>query len=262
MPNLAFFPCWIGSNSSPNFPSVPVNFFSCKIQAQLSCIIKPETLMTEITSLTIPVPTGNLTNTFFRVASSKKRLAVLFPGRGYTCAMPVLYYPGSWLQSRGADVLAVEYTCTRQPGYDQLSPEEKNRLLSTEVEAALQSALSQDHYTEIVLVGKSLGTLALSHLAVHSPLAQTAAFVWLTPLVKQSHLRKAVAQAQPRSLFVSGSADPLYDPAFFAEVVQSCHGASLLIPNADHVLEIPGDLPASLEAIRRVLDALAAFLAW
>ena len=71
-----------------------------------------------------------------------------------------------------------------------------------------------------------------------------------------------MAQAQPRSLFISGTADPLYDPAFFAEVAHSCRGESLLIPNADHVLEIPGDLPASLEAMRRVLNAIAAFILW
>ncbi|MBN1370991.1 MAG: hypothetical protein JW987_03445 [Anaerolineaceae bacterium] len=218
--------------------------------------------MTEITSLSIPLPNGSLTNTFFRVASGQGRLAFLFPGRGYTCAMPVLYYPGAWLQSRGADVLAIEYTCTRQPGYDQLPPEDKQHALATEVDAAVQAALAQDHYTEIVFVGKSLGTLALAHLAVNSPLSSSASFIWLTPLVKQAPLRSAVAQARPRSLFVSGTADPLYDPAFFAEVVQSCRGESLLIPNADHVLEIPGDLPASLEAMRRVLNAIASFILW
>ena len=176
--------------------------------------------------------------------------------------MPVLYYPGVWLQSRGADALAIEYACTRQPGYDQLPPSERQRLLSAEVDAAVQAALAQDHYTDVVFVGKSLGTLALAHLAVNPPLSPSASFIWLTPLVKQAALRSAVAQAQPRSLFISGSADPLYDPAFFAGVVQSCRGESLLIPNADHVLEIPGDLPGSLEAMRRVLNALAAFISW
>lgn len=218
--------------------------------------------MPEITSLSIPLPNGSLTNTFFRVSSGQGRLAVLFPGRGYTCAMPVLYYPGAWLQSRGADVLAIEYTCTRQPGYDLLPAAARQHLLSTEVDAAVQAALAQDGYTKIVFVGKSLGTLALAHLAVNSQLASSASFVWLTPLVKQAPLRRAVAQARPRSLFISGSADPLYDPDFFAEVVQSCRGESLLIPNADHVLEIPGELPASLEAMRRVLNAIASFILW
>jgi hypothetical protein len=218
--------------------------------------------MSEITSLSISVHGSELTNTFFRPDHNQGRLAMLFPGRGYTCAMPLLYYPTRWLESRGADVLTIEYNCIRQPGYDALSPDEKMHLLAGEVDAALQAAEQQGNYGEIVFVGKSLGTLALSHLALHSPLAHSAAFVWLTPLVRQGTLRRAVAAAQPRSLFVSGTADPLYDPACFSEVVQSCRGESLLIPGANHSLELPGDLPASLQALHQVLDALAAFIPW
>ena len=37
------------------------------------------------------------------------KLAVLFPGIGYTCARPLLYYAGKLAAQRGYEVLAVDY---------------------------------------------------------------------------------------------------------------------------------------------------------
>jgi hypothetical protein len=205
-----------------------------------------------------------LANTFFKHSLETKRLAVLFPGRGYTCAMPVLFYPGRWLYTRGANLLTMEYGFTRkQQNIARLNEEELLRWLTADVSAALQAALDTGQYQEIVLVGKSLGTLALSQLT-HSPPAGPASisFVWLTPLFKNPILTEAIYKNRPRSLFVQGDADPLYDPAAFEDARAACAAQSLTIPGADHSLEFAGDLDAALDAIRRLLAALADFIDW
>lgn len=39
----------------------------------------------------------------------KKKIAVLFPGIGYTCDKPLLYYTGKLAVARGYKIVKVEY---------------------------------------------------------------------------------------------------------------------------------------------------------
>jgi hypothetical protein len=205
-----------------------------------------------------------LANTFFQHSMQTKRLAVLFPGRGYTCAMPVLYYPGRWLYTRDANLLTMEYGFTRkQQILSKLNEEELLLWLTADASAALQAALETGTYQEVVLVGKSLGTLVLSQLAHTPPAGPTnLSFVWLTPLFKNPILYEAVLRNRPRSLCVQGDADPLYDAAAFERARAACAAQALIIPGADHSLEFAGNLDAALDAVRRLLTALAVFTGW
>jgi pimeloyl-ACP methyl ester carboxylesterase len=205
-----------------------------------------------------------LTNTFFKQSLPAKRLALLFPGRGYSCAMPVLYYPARWLSAHGADVLTIEYGFThKQNSLAKLNNEDLLRWLAADAAAALSASMSSGQYEEIVLVGKSLGTLALSQLSLHLPSSPAQfSFVWLTPLFKNPVLRDALLQTRPRSFFVQGEADPLYDADFFAEMRAACSAQALLIPGADHSLELAGDFEAALSAISQLLVGLSTFTAW
>jgi len=48
-------------------------------------------------------------NQFIKQESEADRLAILLPGMGYSCDMPLFYYAQNVLEERGADVLRVEY---------------------------------------------------------------------------------------------------------------------------------------------------------
>ena len=219
--------------------------------------------MEEITSLSVIGYNNHpLSNTFFRQSEPSKRLALFFPGRGYTCAMPLLYYPTRLLVQKGADALWVEYNYTRTPGFDSLSSQEQLRWISGDVSAAVRMALSEGQYSDVVLIGKSLGSLALSHLILNEPELREAPVVWLTPLLRNSFVLKSIAQVKPRSLFILGSADPLYDVQGLEAARSATAGQVLLVPQANHSLEIPGDLPGSLAAMRQALDAIEQFTGW
>jgi hypothetical protein len=165
------------------------------------------------------------------------------------------------LVDHGADILLVEYDYHRKPAFGKAPAAERKRWLFADVKAALETGLAQRPYEQIVLIGKSLGTLAMGRLiATDARLAQ-APCIWLTPLVRDETLRKQIAQAKPRSLFVIGTADRHYDPAGFAEVVEATHGQSLVIEGANHSLEIAGSIPESLCALEQVMQTVQTFLA-
>lgn len=204
-----------------------------------------------------PVP-----HAFLRQETETRHLAVMLPGIAYTCDHPLLYYPARLLLDSGADVLRVEYAYNKNPAYKGLAPAEQGAWLDADVTAAYRAALTQRAYERMTLVGKSLGTLAMSHLLTSEEGLAAATAAWLTPLLRFEQPRSQIARwgRGGRSLFAIGSADPYYDAAGLAEVEQATDGESIVIEGADHSLEIPGDMARSLEALRRVMQALGRFL--
>ncbi len=63
-----------------------------------------------------------------------------------------------------------------------------------------------------------------------------------------------------RSLLAIGTADPHFDPGFLAEWSASGR-RTVTIAGADHSMDPSGDIPASIQAIERVMRELAAFIA-
>lgn len=217
--------------------------------------------MEDILSLPIRGLDGTpLTNTFFRQKEEASELAVFFPGRGYTCAMPVLYYPTRLMVQRGADALTIEYNASREAGFDQLDMEERLRRLGNDARNAVEVALTQRKYRRVVLFGKSLGSLVLAWLLVHELELLHATYVWLTPLVRVPFLREAVRRGKPLSLFIAGDADPLFDSDAMQDLMKQGDFHLLVLSGANHSLEIEGDLEATLKGMSLMLRTLDEFL--
>lgn len=203
-----------------------------------------------------PVP-----HSFLRQETATRHLAVMLPGIAYTCDHPLLYYPARLLLDGGADVLRVEYSYNADATFRSAAPDEQGGRLHADTSAACRAALAERPYERITLVGKSLGTLAMSQLLTEEVALAGAAAVWLTPLVRLPRVRERIARWGGRSLFVIGSADAHYDPAALKEVEQATGGESVIVEGADHSMEIPGDMARSLEALQQVMRAIERFMA-
>jgi len=195
-------------------------------------------------------------NTFFAQDSETHHLAVVFPGLGYTAHMPVLYYPRRLLLERGADVLLVEYDYRGRADFRMPRDPDRDRWFFDDVAAACGTGLGQRPYSGVSLVGKSLGTLAMAYLLTEGTRLPQAQCIWLTPLLREDRLRAQIRQAECRSLFVIGTADGHYDPAYLEEVRLATGGESVTIPDADHSLEIEGDTIGSIRAVEQTVRAM------
>jgi pimeloyl-ACP methyl ester carboxylesterase len=104
----------------------------------------------------------------------------------------------------------------------------------------------------LCVVAKSISTRALL-----LPAAARLPGVWLTPLLTEPDLARAVAARVAPTLLVGGTAD-----ASWRGNAATLSSAEILeIPGADHALQINRDPSASLEALRQVVARLDAFLA-
>ena len=201
-----------------------------------------------------PVP-----NRFHRQEGEASHLAIVLPGFGYSCDMPLLYFTVSHLLDRGADVLQVEYQYSRRSDYRALDADERQRWLLADVDAAWRAALVQRPYQQFTVIGKSLGTRAMPHLLAREPQLRHARTIWFTPVWQEEavglHLRRA---AQP-ALLVIGTADPYYDPALVATLraVDQCE--VVVVPDAEHGLEVTGDVVRSVQAVEQALRAVQCF---
>jgi predicted alpha/beta-hydrolase family hydrolase len=204
----------------------------------------------------VPVP-----NRFLRPEGAIDHLAVLLPGFGYTLDMPLFYYAEHLLLERGWDVLRVEYVYHKRLEFQTLPKPEQHRWLLTDTTAAWRAGLGQRPYERVVLIGKSLGTLAMGHLLTLTDPPPIVGAVWLTPLLTQERLRQQIQQYGGPSLFVIGTADPHFDPVVLEMMQVATIGEAVVVRNADHGMDIPGDPIASVRAIERVVEALGRFLA-
>ena len=197
-------------------------------------------------------------NTFIIQPTSTRHLGIILPGYRYSADMPVLHYAGRILLEQGADLLRVEYTYYQTDFKEQ--PESKQeQWISRDVLAACNAALSQRSYDQITLVGKSLGTIAMGHLLADARF-KSATCVWSTPILPLKWLRARIEQIHPRSLFIVGSADELYQPDILRYLESATNGRTLVIEGANHGLEIPESIPKSLAALNHIVQALQEFL--
>lgn len=177
-----------------------------------------------------------------RIAGDPERTAVLLPGRGYTAARPLLHLARTVLMNHGWTVQEI--------WWDVLGGLDEARAPGWVTEQA-RMALAAEEASTVLLVGKSLGTLA-------APLAAERGLpaVWITPLLHKQGLVDTLAASDAPALLIGGTGDPSW-PAGAAERTGKEY---LELPGADHSLELKGDAVGSARFLVRVTEAMEAFV--
>jgi pimeloyl-ACP methyl ester carboxylesterase len=163
--------------------------------------------------------------------------ATVLPGARYGHQLPLLLFAGRLLEERGFQVERVEWS----------DPEGGRKPALEDAAAALASVPSN---TKHVVVGKSLGTLALP-LAVKAGLPG----VWLTPLCQEPEVASSIRAATAPTLLIGGTGDGSWD----GDIARSGSAEVVELDGADHALALP-DAVASVEYLQQVVRAMATFL--
>lgn len=181
----------------------------------------------------------------------KDKIAVLFPGIGYTCDKPLLYYAGKLAADLGYKVVKVPYG-----GFESNIKGNKKKM-----EAAFHSALAQAEellwdiswkdYQEILFISKSVGTVAAAayqkknHLKVRN--------VLLTPL------KETFLFVEGEAIVFHGTQDPWADTN---EILAECEEKEIpcfLTEKGNHSLET-GNIYADIEEIGTVMKEISNYL--
>ena len=179
------------------------------------------------------------------------KLAVLFPGIGYTVTKPLLYYAGRLAASAGYRVVPVAYGDL--PGNAKGDPEKMRLCLVTAYERAEEALRSVDwHDCDAVLfIGKSIGTtVAARYATAHGVPAR---LILLTPLVETFRFTKGPAIA------FHGTADPWADTGAIRSACAAQGIALYLTEGANHSLET-GEVKADLSTLTATMAVVEGFI--
>ena len=174
-----------------------------------------------------------------------KKLCVLFPGIGYHCDKPLLYYSAKLARARGYEVIALRYS-----GFPDGAKgnDEKMRLAAAHAlkqsEQQLENVRFGD-YGRVVFIGKSIGTAAcLEYKALHGA---DACGILFTPL------EFTLSYDAAGFIAFHGTADPWADTEKIKRLCDE-HAVPLYITdNANHSLET-GDPLADINTLSGIMQ--------
>ncbi len=215
--------------------------------------------MAELIRLPLQAADGRpLLHKFYRQDTDPAGLLIAFPGNHYGLDGPLLYYPCVSMQHSGWDTLALSYgfQAAMQEPTEQVLPG-----LIAECTAAVQAALAVRPYPRLALLGKSMGAGLLAYLCGAVADLAGARVACLTPALGSPFFDPLLERVAQPLLLAIGTADRFYD----AQALDQLRGMHpfelLLVQGADHSMNVPGDLAASLQAMQQVVEATVGFLA-
>ena len=180
-----------------------------------------------------------------------KGLMVLFPGIGYTCDKPLLYYAAKLGRAAGYEVVTVPYGNFPPKVKGDQKKMKDSFDIALEQSRQMLGAVPWEGYGDIVFVGKSVGTIVAMAYAKEKGLSVRG--ILLTPL------KETFQFASENCIALHGTSDPWAEDG---EIEEGCRKAGIplhLFENANHSLET-GDVDTDLTYLKRAVAISRAFL--
>ncbi len=187
-----------------------------------------------------------------------RKIAVLFPGIGYTCDKPLLYYSAKLAAEKGYEIVRVPYG-NFPPNVKGDAAKMYQCFVSAREQAEeILRGVDWAAYGDVVFFSKSVGTVvALSYAAEHGIDARQVLF---TPLVETFRFPVAAGDScGARVIAFHGTGDPW---ASTEEIIRICEERNVplyLTKKANHSLE-RGKAMKDLRTVKKVMRTVKEFL--
>lgn len=185
------------------------------------------------------------------IGKGSDTLAVILPGIGYTLDRVTLEYSSNLALQLGFDVLKIEYGF--QVGRGEFHPDIEFNIIAEESFKLLKSTL-RNKYRNIVFIGKSIGT-CVQNVLNKNVKGYNVTNIYISPINKTVQMG-----IEKNSLVFTGSSDPLLSSENL-EKIEEVNGTKLInIDNANHALNVEGDVIKSLEIQLSIIKYMKEFL--
>lgn len=192
------------------------------------------------------------------------KIAVLFPGIGYTCDKPLLYYSAKLAAEKGFEVVRVPYGNFPSNVKGNAEKMYQSFVSAREQSEDILKEVDWGSYDEIVFFSKSVGTVvALSYASEHGIDARQ---VLYTPLKETFKFPVAAAGAadasdagKSRAIAFHGTGDPWAQTEDIIKICEEKGVPLYLTKDANHSLEC-GKAIKDIKTIRKVMRTVKEFL--
>lgn len=195
-----------------------------------------------------------------RGGKPNKTICIMLPGLGYTTQRPLFHYATSLCMNNEVDILHINYQFAKNEHFTKLSETEQDRWMYEDVKAVVKEVLTENHYEQCFLLSKSIGTIPMAMEWKAGNFSNNAFGIWLTPLIRNDNVYQVLLETEKPSLCIIGDHDHHFDAERISSLKNNPLISTIVIPNADHGLEIKGDLFVTLDAIKVIMKSIQDFI--
>lgn len=195
--------------------------------------------------------------TLLRNEENSKKLAIFLPGTGYTVKSPAFHFSEAIFVNKSFDILKVDYRYN-DAMYDDFSMEDLTEAIKHDVRTVLDKVLQENNYENFYLVGKSLGTIAMSSELQRDIFAGAKA-IWLTPLLHKDEVFDAMLASKNEGLCIIGDNDRCFIEDRYNRLLKNSTITSKLYPNVNHSMEYDNDPVGSIDVLKSVINDIEHF---
>ena len=183
------------------------------------------------------------------------KLAVFFPGIGYTADKPLMYFSRRIAAAHGCDILIMDYKGFPPKIMGDRGRMEQSFQIALEQAEAKLSGTDLDAYDDILFIGKSIGTAVAAKIASESPARDKIRMVIYTPL------EETFAFDFGDAIAFTGDADPWVgkEKSRICGICESRGIPCSLIPKANHSLE-SGDIFTDMKELYEIMQETERFV--
>ncbi len=177
-----------------------------------------------------------------------KKLAVMFPGIGYTTDRPLLYYSSKLAAKYGYDSVRLDFRNIKGGKEALKNPEKLKTLLGEGIETAMAGLAQTDfsEYEDIIFISKSYGTVIAAAIAGQQ--AVPAKQVYLTPIPSFAQFAR-----DGEGVAFFGTADPFANADEIEQICREKGISAHRVADANHSLETE-DVYRNIEVLKEVLQ--------
>ena len=181
-----------------------------------------------------------------------KKIAILFPGIGYTHDKPLMYYSRKIAMDKGYETICIEYS--NLPENIKGNTEKMKQALLIGYNQSVEQLKNLDYseYEEVLIVGKSLGTVIAAKY--HEEYCKKSSLVLYTPVEAtfRFDIKTAIA-------FI-GDSDPWSNLNIVKELSSKSNVPLHIYNECNHSLEVIGDCAKNIEILKDVMNKTSEFV--
>jgi pimeloyl-ACP methyl ester carboxylesterase len=198
--------------------------------------------------------------TWIRSEKRNQAICIMLPGLGYTTQRPLFHYATGMCLEQNVDVLHINYNFAKNEKFKKTSEAEQNQWMYEDVKAVVEDVLKGTDYNQCFLLSKSIGTIPMAVQWTQKNYLHNMIGIWLTPLLKDENVYQALLNTDQPSLCVIGDQDHHFIEKRVHSLKNNQLVSTVVIPNANHSLEIDGNLAGTLDAVKVVMESVQAFM--
>ena len=183
------------------------------------------------------------------------KLAVIFPGIGYTADKPLLHYSRRIAVKLGYETRVMNYSGFPKKIQGDRARMEQSFQIALEQSEEMLSEVDFSSYEDILFIGKSIGTIAAAKIASDSPVKDRIRLVLYTPL------EDTFSFDFGKTIAFTGDDDPWVgrDKSRIFSICEERGIPCTLIPYANHSLETE-DPFMDLKMLYRIMKQTEIFI--